>query len=704
MSIKSFIKKITSPKKKKLGKKSGKQKSTAIKNTVGKNSPSVKSTKKSRNYPSYRAVREKHKQSLLKRFIKKTMLYGATAGFLVLGAVIFSLPDIDNLNKITKAQSILIKAEDGKIIGSFGDIYGEYIAYDEIPVSLIDAVIATEDRNFKHHFGVDPLGILRATIANIRAGRVVQGGSTISQQVAKNVFLTSERTLTRKLREMLLAFKLEYRFSKDEIISIYLNRVYLGAGSYGIDAASKRYFGKSARELTLAESAIMAGLLKAPSRYSPSGNPELAKKRADQVLLNMEDAGYLTKKQSDKARLELADSMKGRKPNSQSTFYFADWIADQLPEYIGNVDDDLVVITTLNPEWQTMAEAAVNGVMDKKGSEMNASQAAIISMSPNGAVRVMIGGRSYAESQYNRVTQAQRQPGSAFKPFVYLAGLEEGMTPDTVMEDKSVSVRVSGGYWHPQNYNHRYSGEMTLREALTESVNTIAVQVSEAVGREKVINVARRLGISSDMKPLPSIALGATEVSLIELATAYAHLAADGAIVYPYGILEIHTVGGKLLYKRQPPRSGMALSTNSVRMLNDMLINVINSGTGRAANIGRSAAGKTGTTSDYKDAWFMGYTPNLVTGVWVGNDNNEQMKKVTGGTLPAMIWHDFMINALAKTTATSLPTEPDFFSSLPWANNNQAQLQETTQNPTDTKKKDDVELGDSFWNKLMGLR
>lgn len=705
-SIKSLLKKL-SPKKKRK-KNAGKESHKKTSKTVRSSKSPRSKARKTPNYPFYRLAHVGGIRSRIKRFFIKSFIYGSLAVAAFLYILSLTLPSIDDLNKVTKAQSILIKSEDGQIIGSFGDIYGEYITYDELPTSLTDAVIATEDRNFRHHFGVDPLGLLRATFANIQAGHVVQGGSTISQQVAKNVFLSPDRTLIRKLKEMLLAFKLERRFSKDEILSIYLNRVYLGAGSYGIDAASKRYFDKSARELNLGESAIMAGLLKAPSRYAPSSSPTRARKRADQVLVNMEDAGYLTKPQLARARKELENSMKGRKPNSQSTFYFADWIADQLPEYIGNVDDDLVVITTLKPDMQFMAEKAINDIMDSKGAELNASQAALIAMSPDGALRVMIGGRSYAESQYNRATQSQRQPGSSFKPFVYLAGLEDGMTPDTTMEDQPISVRVAGGHWQPQNYNHRYSGTMTLKEALAESINTIAVQISESVGRERVINMARRLGISTDMQPLPSIALGATEVDLLELTNAYAHLAANGEIVYPYGILEINTVHDKLLYKRPSPRQGRVLSENVVGMINEMLMSVITSGTGRGAQIGRPAAGKTGTTSDYKDAWFIGYTPDLVAGVWVGNDDNEPMKKVTGGTLPASIWHNFMLASLANVPASSLPTDRSVLSSMPW-NDNAPELSERPDEtaetePSNEQEKRPLELGESFWKKLQGIR
>jgi penicillin-binding protein 1A len=709
-------------KKRKKGKGKGKRKAPV--QTTEKQSTSGKP-----HYPSYRRKQPPSFAKRAKHVAWKLTLYGGVAGASFMGVLLLTLPDIDDLNAVKKSQSILVKSEDGEIIGSFGDIYGNHVPFVALPKSLVEAVIATEDRYFYHHFGIDPIGLTRAMVANFRAGKVVQGGSTVTQQVAKNVFLTPERSLMRKLREMLLAFKLEYRFSKEEIMSIYLNRVYLGAGSYGVDAAARRYFDKPAHEMTLGESAIIAGLLKAPSRFAPTSNPALSRARADQVLVNMEDAGYLTKKETEKARAELAQEMKGRQRNSQSTFYFADWIADQLPEYIGNVDEDLVVTTTLRPDMQLMGEKAINDVMDKDGERLKASQAAMVAMSPDGAVRVMIGGRSYAGSQFNRTVQSQRQPGSSFKLFVYLAGLEDGMTPDAVVKDEPMTIPIVGGSWTPRNYTGKYEGEMTMKEALTQSINTVAVQISERVGRDKVIGVARRLGIAADMQPVPSIALGATEVTLLEMTNAYAHMAAGGAIVYPYGILSITTKSGKEVYKRENARSGMVLGSGVVGMMNEMLMSVVQNGTGRGASIGRSAAGKTGTTSDYKDAWFIGYTPDLVAGVWVGNDDNTPMKKVTGGTLPAPIWRGFMRAALEKTPARDLPTGGSWLSRLPWqaegvVNERPADTSTQTDAPPeegDAEEHDmqpgeavqqrqpaqdgrSVELGDSFWQKLESAR
>lgn len=641
--------------------------------------------------------KKKKKISGFKLFLLRAAMAGV--GLIALLYVWFSwgLPDIDDLNASTKAPSILIKTQAGDIIGSSGDIYGDYLRFSEFPTSLVDAVMATEDRNFYHHFGIDPLGLARATFVNVKAGHVVQGGSTITQQVAKNVFLTPERSFARKIKEMLLALKLERRFSKKEIMGIYLNRVYLGAGNYGVDAASHRYFDKSAREMTLSESAIVAGLLKAPSRFAPTSNPTLSRERATVVLSNMADAGYLTAAQAKHAKEELAKTMNGRKRNAQSMQYFSDFVLDQLQDYVGTITEDVVVVTTINPDMQNMAEKAMGEIMDRDAESHNVGQAALLSMTPDGAIKALIGGRNYAESQYNRATQSLRQPGSSFKLFVYLAGLENGLTPDTMVEDQPVGVKIVGGTWHPKNYTNRYLGTITLKDAVTNSVNTVAVQVAQEAGLDKVIDMAHRLGVSSEVDPLPSIALGATEVSLLELTTAYAHMASNGEIVYPYGIVEINSAKtGKPLYQRQSSGKGVALRPGIVGMMNEMLMNVINDGTGKAARIGRPAAGKTGTTSDYRDAWFMGYTPDLVTGVWVGNDDNRPMKKVTGGMLPAQIWHNYMIAALAGTAAHDLPTGGSMESALPWQ-----QQEGAEEGSWQGGHKKDVELGPSFWDKLL---
>ncbi|MCE2927050.1 MAG: PBP1A family penicillin-binding protein [Rickettsiales bacterium] len=672
-----------------------------------------KRRKRQRKYPNYRGRRQPVLESRSRKetasetkadkrytrsprrsgfgsFVRRTMLYAGIAGTVFMAYVWITLPDIDGLNRFLKTPSIVVKAEDGKIIGSFGDVYGDFVRFDEFPTALVDAVMATEDRNFYYHFGVDPLGLARAMWVNFQAGKVVQGGSTITQQVAKNVFLTPERSMMRKLREMILAFKLEYRFSKQDIMAIYLNRVYLGAGTYGVDAASRRYFDKSARDINLSEASILAGLLKAPSRFAPTSNPTRAKQRAEQVLINMQDAGYLSESQTKRAREQLREAMSTRKRETQGSMYFAEWVADQVSEILGTTGEDVVVITTLKPDLQDAAEKAVTSLLAKDGDKEKISQAALVSMLPDGAVVAMLGGRSYAESQFNRATQSQRQPGSAFKLFVYLAGLENGMWPDMLVEDAPITIPIPGGTWRPKNYTGRFLGEVTLREAVADSINTVAASVAQQAGVENVVDMAKRLGVNSPMIPVPSIALGSTEVTLLELTTAYAHMPSGGEVVVPRGISRIETSQGSVLYEYEPKKSAQVISTNSVNMMNDMLMAVTTSGTGRRAQIGRPIAGKTGTTSDYKDAWFIGYTAQLATGVWVGNDDNTPMKKVTGGGMPSAIWRDYMKVAMTDMATRGLSTEFSPPEQLPWQEG-EAGL-----------KPNDVKLGPEFWNKLMG--
>ncbi len=624
------------------------------------------------------------------------LLAGLTATALLL--IWVTLPSIGELNRVIKTPSIIIKSEDGEILGSYGDVYGEYIPFRDLPRPLLEAVIATEDRNFYRHFGIDPFGLARAMWTNFRAGHLVQGGSTLTQQVAKNVFLSPDRTLMRKIREMMLAFKLEYRFTKEDILTIYLNRVYLGAGTFGVDAASRRYFDKSARDLNVSESALVAGLLKAPSRYAPTANVKLARGRAEQVLLNMEDAGYLTAKQVEAAKTQLQSLMARRTASVRSAMYFTDWIVDQIPDLIGDAQGDLEIISTLNPKLQRLSEQAVTGVMDQRAGAMNAEQAALISLNPDGAVRAMVGGRSYGESQYNRVTQSKRQPGSAFKLFVYLTALEGGLSPDSMVDDAPIRI----GKWQPKNYKPGYRGAMPLRDALAQSINTVAVSLSERYGRRNVIAMANRLGITSEIRPDPSIALGSNELTLLELSTAYAHLCSDGLNVEPYGIVEIKSDDGRILYRHSSAGQSTILSKNIVGMMNEMLIHAVNAGTGASARIGREIAGKTGTTSDYKDAWFIGYTPDLTTGVWVGNDDATPMKKVTGGSLPAAIWRDFMKPALAGIPAHEIPTASRDWSAqqaLPWQEGQPPpEVQDAPANPN--AEPQDFELGASFWEKL----
>jgi penicillin-binding protein 1A len=565
------------------------------------------------------------------------VLWGAVAVAAAVAYFALTLPDTSRLAVAERRPNVTILADDGSVIARLGDLFGQPLALKEMSPYLPRAVIATEDRRFYSHFGIDPIGMVRAAVSDLRAGHVVQGGSTITQQLAKILFLTSERSLTRKVRETLLALWLEHRFTKDQILEIYLNRVYLGAGAYGVDAAAHRYFDKSAKELTLFESAVIAGLLKAPTRFSPAHDRAAADARAAQVLDNMVEAGFISRSQAAAAGKEGAPVAAIGRPGSR---YFADWIADQIRDFAGT-DRDLIVHTTLDPAMQQAAQAAVDEVLAHYGARDRASQGALVAMTPDGAVRAMVGGRDYAQSQFNRATQAQRQPGSAFKPFVYLAGLETGLRPGDRFVDRPIRI----GNWQPHDYLNRYQGEMTLADGLAQSINTIAVQVAERAGIGRVIATANRLGITSALPHDASIALGTGDVNLLELVSAYAPFANGGAGVLAYGIGEIRDSDGRVVYRRSGSGPGPVVAPELVGMMNDMLQGVIAHGTGRAAALPRPAAGKTGTTQDYRDAWFIGYTTDLVAGVWFGNDDDAPMRRVTGGTLPALAWRQFMLAA-----------------------------------------------------------
>lgn len=634
-------------------KKPAKRKTTAKK-------PVKKVTKKvaTKRKPS---KQQKKKRSLKKKLflfgLKWSSVFGIWFAIIAIGIIIYyahDLPEISRLGKENKKASITIETEDGSILASYGDLYGDYVSYHEFPESLIDAVIATEDRRFFSHFGIDIIGISRAMYKNWKAGYIVQGGSTISQQLAKVLFLTSERTFRRKFQELILALWLEFKYSKEEILTIYLNKVYLGAGNYGIDAASRYYFDKDVFQLTLKESAILAGLLKAPTRYAPSNHPEQAEKRAQQVLLNMEAAGFINGFDVEKASYTPVYAVTKRHHKLRNP-YFTDWILEQIPNYIGNVDFDLVVTTTLNKKIQTIAEANLNHILDSYGEERDASQGAVVVLNPQGEILAMVGGRSYRKSQFNRVTKAQRQPGSAFKIFTYLAAFEQDIKPNETMFDQPIDLNG----WQPKNYKEEFLGEMQLNEAFYRSINTIAVQLSEKVGRYQVIDMAKRLGVDSRLKSHPSLALGANEVNLLEMTRAYAHLANLGKRVHVTGIKEIRDKDDFLIYRRaEAEEPARVLSKAVTAKMNYLLTQVVSEthGTGKKARLTRQTAGKTGTSQDSRDAWFIGFTPEYVTGVWVGNDDNSPMQYVTGGTLPAMVWKGTMQEVLKGKPKRSIPT------------------------------------------------
>ncbi|MCB1428553.1 MAG: PBP1A family penicillin-binding protein, partial [Nitratireductor sp.] len=509
------------------------------------------------------------------------------------------LPQMSTWNVPERPPNARIVSVDGELLANRGATGGEAMRLDEMSPYLPLAVIAIEDRRFKSHFGLDPLGLSRAFVTNLVTGRLVQGGSTLTQQLAKNLFLEPERTLERKVQEAVLAVWLETKFSKDQILELYLNRVYFGAGAFGVDAAARRYFGKSARDLNLAEAATIAGLLKAPSRLSPARDPKAAEERAQVVLGAMRREGFVT----DREAAQAMSMQPGRAKRywSGSQHYVADMIMQQLPALIGKVSKDVIVDTTVDLDLQRNGEEILREMLDGEGAKKNVSQAALVALDGTGAIRALIGGREYSQSQFNRATDAKRQPGSAFKPIVYLAALEAGRSPDSVRQDAPVKI----GNWTPENYDRKYRGPVTLSDGLTQSLNTIAAQLVMEVGPKTVVETAHRLGIRSELQRNASIALGTSEVSLLELVGAYAPFSNGGYGVTPFLIRRVTTVDGEVLYERNAPPEPQVVRSRELGMMNSMLMRVVNSGTGKAARIpGWQTAGKTGTTQNSRDALF----------------------------------------------------------------------------------------------------
>ncbi|MGJ5040711.1 MULTISPECIES: penicillin-binding protein 1A [unclassified Bradyrhizobium] len=577
-------------------------------------------------------------------------LWGVIA---LVGVVIWAgahLPPIQSLEIPKRPPTIEIVGYDGTMLAQRGEMAGANVALKDLPPYLPKAFIAIEDRRFYQHFGIDPIGIARAVVANILHRGVSQGGSTLTQQLAKNLFLTQERTLARKLQEAELALWLERKYSKREILELYLNRVYFGSGAYGVEAAAQRYFGKSARQVTIGEAAMLAGLVKSPSRLAPNRNPEGAAKRAQTVLAAMAEAKFITEAQ---AQAQIAHPSVAVKPAGAGTInYVADWIGEVLDDLVGQVEESIVVETTIDPKLQSVAEAAIIDELAAKSVKFNVSQGALVAMTPDGAVRAMVGGRNYADSQFNRAVTAKRQPGSAFKPFVYLTAIEQGLTPDTVRQDAPLDLKG----WKPENYTREYFGPVTLTQALAMSLNTVAVRVGLEVGPKNVVRTAHRLGIASKLDPNPSIALGTSEVSMIELVGAYAPFSNGGLTVSPHVVTRIRTLDGKLLYMRQTEQPVQVIEPRNAAMMNQMMQETLISGTAKKAEIpGWIAAGKTGTSQDFRDAWFIGYTAHLVTGVWLGNDDNSPTKKATGGGLPVEVWTRFMRSAHQGVPVAALP-------------------------------------------------
>ncbi|MBT5186303.1 MAG: PBP1A family penicillin-binding protein [Kordiimonadaceae bacterium] len=558
----------------------------------------------------------------------------------------YDLPDISNIETTNAKTTIMVMDRNGDPIATYGDVYGDWLEYNEIPPELIEALIATEDRRFFDHYGLDVRGLLRAAVNNITAGRLVEGGSTISQQLAKNLYLNSSRTLKRKIQELLLSFWLEMKLDKQEIITIYLNRAYFGAGAYGIDAASRTIFGHGARNLTLTESAMLSGMLKGPALYSPLRDVERAYARTSIVLDNMVAVGYLDQKAANAAK-KRSVNINGASAGGDVR-YFTDWIVEQVPDLIGTVNEPIIIHTTLVPNMQQMAANAVRQTLSRQ-ERLDDTQAALVSMDLDGAVRALIGGKNYGESQFNRAVQAERQPGSAFKLFVYLAALEAGYGPDTIMRDSPIILND----WSPKNYGGNYEGDVSLNTAFSKSINTVAVKLSERVNRSNVINMSERLGITSPMTTEPSLALGTSEVNLLELTAAYTVVARGGIETKPYGIVEIENSSGQILYRHMPGPEVRILDEDVTFTMQSMLENVVTSGTARSAIMDFPVAGKTGTTQNYKDALFVGYGRDMINGVWVGKDDSTPMSGVTGGGTPANIWKNFMYRVyLGRNDAT----------------------------------------------------
>jgi penicillin-binding protein 1A len=588
------------------------------------------------------------------RLIYWGAVLGLWAVIAVVGIVVWvgaHLPAIQSLEIPKRPPTIQIVGLDGSVLASRGEAPGSNVALKDLPPHLPKAFIAIEDRRFYSHYGIDPIGIARAVVANVMHRGVSQGGSTLTQQLAKNLFLTQERTMARKLQEVELALWLERKHSKNEILELYLNRVYFGSGAYGVEAASQRYFGKSAKNVTVAEAAMLAGLVKSPSRLAPNRNPEGAEARAQIVLGAMAEANFITEAQ---AKASIGHPSYKVKPVGAGTVnYVADWIGEVLDDLVGQIDQSIVVETTIDPKLQSVAEAAIIDELAAKSVRFNVTQGALVAMTPDGAVRAMVGGRNYAESQFNRAITAKRQPGSAFKPFVYLTAVEAGLTPETIRLDAPLDIKG----WRPENYTHEYFGSVTLTQALAMSLNTVAVRLGVEVGPKNVVRTAHRLGISSKLESNASIALGTSEVSLNELVGAYAPFANGGLGISPHVVTKIRTSEGKLLYMRQPDRLGQVIEPRHVAMMNTMMRETLLSGTARKAEIpGWIAAGKTGTSQDFRDAWFIGYTANLVTGVWLGNDDNSPTRKATGGGLPVEVWTRFMRAAHQGVPVAGLPS------------------------------------------------
>ena len=584
--------------------------------------------------------------------IVKAGVIATFLGIMVLGIFVAiargEIDSFDDLKASPNGQMIRIRAADGTVIQSLGPSFGRWLTINQLPSEMKDAMVAVEDRRYYMHPGVDPIGITRSFYARAVQGRWTQGGSTITQQLARNIYLNSNKEFGRKIREIILALAMETKFSKDQILELYLNKVYFGGGAYGIDAASRKFFDHGAENISLAEAAIIAGLVKAPSRYAPTADAQAAVERAKVVVAVMQDAGMITA--TEAAGVKPADVKLAAESPQDSVRYFTDWILPQLNGLIDETEKPIDVWTTLDLKMQRAATAAIAANVPR------GAQGALVSIDRDGAVKAMVGGTDYVSSNYNRAVTAVRQPGSAWKLFVYLTALEAGFRPEDMVEDKP--VEIDG--WQPKNSGGKYAGSISLRTAFAYSKNTVAAQIGQEVGASSIANMARRFGITTPINTQPSMVLGTSEARVIDMTQAFAAVAAKGRKVTPYGISKVTTIDGETLYAAKPSSSVQLVDDWVAGAMTDLMQSAVATGTGRAANIGRPVAGKTGTTSSNKDGWFLGFSSGLTTGVWMGRDDARSIGGLEGGRAPAQAWAAYMRIAVANRPVEKFATEVTF--------------------------------------------
>lgn len=584
--------------------------------------------------------------------IIKAGVIAALLGVMVLGIFVAiargEIDSFEDLKASPNGQMIRVRAADGTVIQSLGPSFGRWLDIDQLPSEMKDAMVAVEDRRFYIHPGVDPIGITRSLYVRAIDGRWTQGGSTITQQLARNIYLNSNKEFGRKIREVILALAMETKFSKDQILELYLNKVYFGGGAYGVDAASRKFFDHGAENLSLAEAAIIAGLVKAPSHYSPTADAQAAIDRATVVVGVMQDAGMISA--AEATQVKPADVKMAKQQPQDSVRYFTDWVLPQLDGLIDETEKPIDVWTTLDLKMQRAATAAIAANVPR------GAQGALVSIDRDGAVKAMVGGTDYVTSNYNRAVTAVRQPGSAWKLFVYLAALEAGLRPEDMVEDKPVEIEG----WQPKNSNGQYAGEISLRTAFAYSKNTVAAQLGQEVGTSSIANMARRFGITTPINTQPSMVLGTSETRVIDMTQAFASVGSNGRSITPYGILKVTTIDGEILYSAKPARSVQLVEDWVAGAMTDLMQTAVATGTGRAANIGRPVAGKTGTTSSNKDGWFLGFSSGLTTGVWMGRDDARSIGGLEGGRAPAQAWAAYMRVAVSNRPVENFATEVTF--------------------------------------------